>query len=114
MIAGQENLVEASNGQALEDIRNMFRAFSLKGDILHLLDRCMESEGIQLFIGEESGYELLDECSLVTSPYQVEGELVGVLGVIGPTRMAYNRIIPIVDATARILSAALGTSQTRN
>ena len=71
-------------------------------------------EGIQLFIGEESGYELLDECSLVTSPYQVEGELVGVLGVIGPTRMAYNRIIPIVDATARILSAALGTSQTRN
>jgi heat-inducible transcriptional repressor len=57
---------------------------------------------------------LLDECSLVTSPYQVEGELVGVLGVIGPTRMAYNRIIPIVDATARILSAALGTSQTRN
>jgi len=114
VIAGQENLVEASNGQALEDIRNMFRAFSLKGDILHLLDRCMESEGIQLFIGEESGYELLDECSLVTSPYQVEGELVGVLGVIGPTRMAYNRIIPIVDATARILSAALGTSQTRN
>ena len=114
VIAGQENLVEASNGQALEDIRNMFRAFSLKGDILHLLDRCMETEGIQLFIGEESGYELLDECSVVTSPYQVDGELVGVLGVIGPTRMAYNRIIPIVDATARILSAALHTSQTRS
>ncbi|MFT6436392.1 MAG: heat-inducible transcriptional repressor [Candidatus Azotimanducaceae bacterium] len=114
VMAGQENLVEASNGQALEDIRNMFRAFSLKGDILHLLDRCMETEGIQLFIGEESGYELLDECSVVTSPYQVDGELVGVLGVIGPTRMAYSKIIPIVDATARILSAALDTNQTRN
>lgn len=114
VMAGQENLVEASNGQPLEDIRNMFRAFSLKGDILHLLDRCMETEGIQLFIGEESGYELLDECSVVTSPYQVDGELVGVLGVIGPTRMAYSRIIPIVDATARILSAALDTNQTRN
>jgi len=114
VIAGQENLVDASNGQALDDIRNMFKAFSLKGDILHLLDRCMESEGIQLFIGDESGYELLDECSVVTSPYQVDGELVGVLGVIGPTRMAYSKIIPIVDATARILSAALDTSQTRN
>ena len=114
VIAGQENLVDASNGQALDDIRNMFKAFSLKGDILHLLDRCMETEGIQLFIGEESGYELLDECSVVTSPYQVDGELVGVLGVIGPTRMAYNKIIPIVDATARILSAALDTSQTRS
>ena len=67
----------------------------------------MESDGIQLFIGQESGYEILDDCSVVTSPYHVDGELVGVLGVIGPTRMAYERIIPIVDATARILSAAL-------
>ena len=107
VIAGQENLVDMTEGMPLEDIQNMFKAFSLKGDILHLLDRCMETEGIQLFIGQESGYELLDECSVVTSPYQVDGELVGVLGVIGPTRMAYDKIIPIVDATARILSAAL-------
>ena len=75
--------------------------------ILHLLDQCVHGEGIQIFIGEESGYQMLDECSMVTAPYQVEGEVVGVLGVIGPTRMAYERVIPIVDATARLLGAAL-------
>jgi heat-inducible transcriptional repressor len=108
VIAGQENLLELDG---LEDIRELFKAFSLKGDILHLLDRCLETEGVQLFIGQESGYELLDECSVVTSPYKVDGELVGVLGVIGPTRMAYERVIPIVDATARVLSAALDSSR---
>jgi heat-inducible transcriptional repressor len=104
IVAGQENLFEL---EALEDIRDLFKAFSMKGDILHLLDRCLDTEGVQLFIGHESGYELLDECSVVTSPYQIDGEQVGVLGVIGPTRMAYDRVIPIVDATARVLSAAL-------
>ena len=107
VVKGQENLL--ATNQALEDIRQLFEAFSMKGEILHLLDRCMESEGVQLFIGNESGYEVLDECSVVTSPYHVAGELVGVLGVIGPTRMAYDRVIPIVDATARLLSAALET-----
>jgi len=107
VVSGQENLFELAQDQALEDVRQLFKAFSMKGDILELLDRCLESEGIQLFIGQESGYELLDECSVVTAPYEVDGELVGVLGVIGPTRMAYDRIIPIVDATARLLSAAL-------
>ncbi|HIG41207.1 MAG: heat-inducible transcriptional repressor HrcA [bacterium] len=107
VVAGQENLFDISQDNALADIRELFKAFSLKGDILHLLDRCMESNGMQLFIGQESGYEILDECSVVASPYHVEGELVGVLGVIGPTRMAYDRVIPIVNATARILSAAL-------
>jgi heat-inducible transcriptional repressor len=107
VVTGQENLFDIAQVKALEDIRELFKAFSLKGDILHLLDKCMESDGMQLFIGQESGYEILDDCSVVTSPYHVDGELVGVLGVIGPTRMAYERIIPIVDATARILSAAL-------
>ncbi len=64
---------------------------------------------MQIFIGEESGYQMLDECSLVTAPYTVKGEVIGVLGVIGPTRMAYERVIPIVDATARILRAALNS-----
>lgn len=62
---------------------------------------------MQIFIGEESGYELLDHCSLVTSPYKVDEEVVGVLGVIGPTRMNYDRVIPMVDVTAKLLSAAL-------
>ncbi|MEN8800847.1 MAG: HrcA family transcriptional regulator, partial [Thiogranum sp.] len=82
-------------------------AFNEKRHILHLLDQCVENEGVQIFIGEESGYQMLDECSLVTAPYSVDGQVLGVLGVIGPTRMAYERVIPIVDATARILSAAL-------
>jgi len=109
VVRGQENLLESD--QALDDIRQLLQAISMKGDILHLLDKCMDSEGVQLFIGNESGYQVLDECSVVTSPYHVEGELVGVLGVIGPTRMAYDRVIPIVDATARLLSAALDSSR---
>ena len=62
---------------------------------------------MQIFIGEESGYEPLDACSLVTAPYEDDGAVVGVLGVIGPTRMAYDRIVPIVDVTARLLGATL-------
>ena len=114
VLAGQENLFDLGQTKALADVRELFRAFSVKGDILHLLDRCMETKGIQLFIGEESGYEILDECSVVTSPYRIDGEQVGVLGVIGPTRMAYGRVIPAVDATARLLSAALGGLRPRN
>jgi heat-inducible transcriptional repressor len=114
IMAGQENLVEISPGQPLEDIRNLFKAFSLKGDILHLLDRCLEGDGVQLFIGQESGYGLLDECSVVISPYRVDGQLLGVLGVIGPTRMAYHRVIPVVDATARLLSAVLDSTHPRH
>jgi heat-inducible transcriptional repressor len=113
VVKGQENLIGVAQDQALEDIRELFRAFSLKSDILHLLDRCICTEGVQLFIGTESGYHLLDECSLVTAPYQVDGEQIGVLGVIGPTRMAYDRVIPIVDATARVLSAAMDSSSRR-
>ena len=111
VVKGQENLL--ATNQALEDIKQLFQAISMKGEILHLLDRCMDTEGVQLFIGNESGYEVLDECSVVTSPYHVDGELVGVLGVIGPTRMAYDRIIPIVDATARLLGAALDSNNRR-
>jgi heat-inducible transcriptional repressor len=62
---------------------------------------------VRLYIGQESGIATLDECSVVTAPYQVEGQVVGSVGVIGPTRMAYDRVIPIVDITARLLSSAL-------
>jgi len=62
---------------------------------------------VQTFIGEESGYKILDECSLVTSTYEVDGQVLGVLGVIGPTRMAYERVIPLVDVTAKLVSAVL-------
>ncbi len=105
VVAGETNLLDF--GGDAEQIRRLFEAFSAKGGILHLLDRCLDSEGIQLFIGEESGYRLLDELSLVTASYQVKGQLAGVLGVVGPTRMAYQEVIPVVDVTARVLSAAL-------
>ena len=112
VLAGQENLLDLgqdlSQSTAVEDLRALFQAFATKNDILDLLDRSMETEGIQLFIGQESGYQILDECSVVTSAYRIDGQQVGVLGVVGPTRMAYQRIIPAVDVTARLLSAALG------
>ena len=107
VMAGQTNLMEFEELCNIDKLRKLFDAFSQKRDMLHLLDQCVNAEGIQIFIGEESGYQMLDECSMVTAPYSVEGEALGVLGVIGPTRMAYDRVIPIVDATARLLGAAL-------
>jgi heat-inducible transcriptional repressor len=107
IMAGQTNLMEFRELCDIETLRNLFDAFNQKREILHLLDQCVHGDGIQIFIGDESGYQTLDECSMVTAPYQVDGEVVGVLGVIGPTRMAYERVIPIVDATARLLGAAL-------
>lgn len=107
VLAGQTNLMGCSELCNISTLRQLFEAFNEKRQILGLLDQCVENEGVQIFIGEESGYQILDECSLVTAPYSVDGQVVGVLGVIGPTRMAYERIIPIVDATARILGAAL-------
>ncbi len=107
VLAGQANLMEFNELCNVTTLRHLFEAFNEKRQILNLLDQCVESEGVQIFIGEESGYQMLDECSLVTAPYTVDGQVLGVLGVIGPTRMAYERVIPIVDATARILSAAL-------
>jgi len=107
VLAGQTNLMDCDELCNVTTLRHLFEAFDEKREILGLLDQCVESEGVQIFIGEESGYQMLDECSLVTAPYSVDGKVLGVLGVIGPTRMAYERVIPIVDATARILSAAL-------
>jgi heat-inducible transcriptional repressor len=107
VLAGQTNLMDCDELCNVTTLRQLFEAFDEKREMLGLLDQCVESEGVQIFIGEESGYQMLDECSLVTAPYSVDGRVLGVLGVIGPTRMAYERVIPIVDATARILSAAL-------
>jgi len=107
IIAGQTNLMEFSELANLERLKQLFDAFTEKSEILHLLDRCIEAEGMQIFVGEESGYRLLDDCSLVTAPYRIDDKVIGVLGVIGPTRMDYQRVIPTVDMTARLLSAAL-------
>jgi heat-inducible transcriptional repressor len=106
-IAGQTNLMGFGELANMDRLKQIFEAFNQKREILHILDRCIEADGVQIFIGDESGYSLLDDCSLVTASYRVEDRVVGVLGVIGPTRMDYQRVIPIVDVTARLLAAAL-------
>ena len=110
VVAGQTNLMEFQELSNVEKLRSLFQAFTEKRDILHVLDQCLAADGIQIFIGEESGYRVFDGCSLVTSPYSAEGEVLGVLGVIGPTRMEYDRVIPIVDMTAKLLGSALNQS----
>jgi len=107
VLAGQTNLMSYAEMCDIDRLRQIFEAFNKKRDILHILDQSIHADGMQIFIGDESGYEVLDNCSLVTAPYKVDDEVIGVLGVIGPTRMAYDRIIPVVDVTAKVLSAVL-------
>jgi heat-inducible transcriptional repressor len=107
MIAGQTNLMDSGELGDMEKLRRLFEVFNEKRDLLHLLDQSLSVRGIQIFIGEESGYNALDECSVITAPYGDDEQVLGVLGVIGPTRMDYERVIPVVDITARLLSAAL-------
>jgi heat-inducible transcriptional repressor len=106
-VAGQTNLMGGQEPGGLDRLRELFEAFQRKRDLLQLLEHCSRAEGVRLFIGEESGFSPLDGFSLVTAPYEVGGRTLGVLGVIGPTRMAYERVIPVVQATARLLSGAL-------
>ena len=98
-----------SGWEDIDRLKRLFDTFNQKRDILHLLEQSINAKGVQLFIGEESGYEVLDDCSIVTSPYESEGQILGVLGVIGPTRMDYERVIPIVDLTAKMLGSALNS-----
>jgi heat-inducible transcriptional repressor len=107
VIAGETNLMGFAELSNVERLRRLFEAFNEKRDILSLLDNCLRAEGVQIFIGQESGYRILDDISVVTAPYTLDNRVVGVLGVIGPTRMAYERVIPIVDITARLLGSAL-------
>lgn len=109
VMAGQTNLMDFDELAQMDRLRQLFNAFTEKQEILHLLDRSLQADGMQIFIGEESGYMTLESCSVITAPYEVDDQVVGVLGVIGPTRMPYDRVIPIVDVTARLLGAALKT-----
>jgi len=112
VLTGETNLMGFSELSDMERLKKLFEAFSQKQGVIHLLDQCMKADGVQIFIGEESGYRAFDHCSLVTSSYSVSDEVVGVLGVIGPTRMAYEKIIPFVDVTAKLLGAALNPKST--
>lgn len=108
VISGERNLLQVDDlSTNVASLRKLFEVFERRTSLMQLLDNSQRAEGIQIFIGGESGYLPLDECSMVTAPYEANGEVFGTLGVIGPTRMAYERVIPIVDITAKLLSNAL-------
>ena len=108
IISGERNLLEVEElSSNMKRLRELFDLFEQRTALMQLLDISHRADGIQIFIGGESGLAPLDECSVVTAPYEVDGQIVGSVGVIGPTRMAYERVIPIVDITAKLLSSAL-------
>ncbi len=108
IITGERNLLGIEElSSNMKRLRELFDLFEQRTALMQLLDVSHRADGIQIFIGGESGLAPLDECSVVTAPYEVNGQIVGSVGVIGPTRMAYERVIPIVDITAKLLSSAL-------
>ncbi len=108
VISGGSNLLELNELSGdMQRLRRLFDLFERKTQLLDLLEQSERADGVKIFIGGESQLVPLDECSLVSAPYEVDGQVVGTVGVIGPTRMAYERVIPIVDVTARLVSSAL-------
>jgi len=108
VISGGRNLLEVHDlSNDMDRLRRLFDVFERKTQLLELLEQSERAEGVKIFIGGESTLVPLDECSIVTAPYEVDGQVVGTVGVIGPTRMAYERVIPIVDVTAKLVSSAL-------
>lgn len=107
LVQGKSNLVRYSAGNDMQQLQHMLDMFDQKREMLGLLDRCIHAEGVKIFIGHEVGVEGLGDCSVVSAPYSVNGKTLGVLGVIGPTRINYDRVIPVVDVTARLLGEAL-------
>ncbi|AOE48947.1 heat-inducible transcriptional repressor HrcA [Kangiella sediminilitoris] len=110
-VTGKSQLLNYANTGDISDLQSVFEAFAEKTQMLTLLDKCLSADGVQLFIGEESGYDVLSQCSVVGAPYSVDGQAVGVLAVVGPTRMAYDKVIPMVDITAKLISAALNNEE---
>jgi heat-inducible transcriptional repressor len=111
VISGERNLLSVSDlSSNMVSLRKLFDMFEQKTGLMQLLDLSSKATGVQIFIGGESQLLPMDDMSVVTAPYEVNGKIVGTLGVIGPTRMAYERVIPIVDITAKLLSNALSNS----
>jgi len=106
-LSGQTNLVSMASLGQLDNIEQVFGAFKQKQQIMSLLDQSLAAKGVKIFIGEESGSQGLSGCSIVSAPYKQNGKSIGALAVVGPTRMQYDKVIPIVDVTAKMLSSAL-------
>ncbi|MBC5763093.1 heat-inducible transcriptional repressor HrcA [Ramlibacter albus] len=108
VISGERNLLSVSDfASDMSHLRHAFELFEQKTQLMRLLDVSSQAEGVRIFIGGESQIVPFEELSVVSSPYEVDGQVVGTLGVIGPTRMPYDRMIQIVDITARLVSNAL-------
>ena len=110
VISGERNLLDVEElSSNMKRLRELFDLFEQRTSLMRLLEISNSADGVQIYIGGESGIAPLDECSVITAPYAVDGQVVGSVGVIGPTRMAYERVIPIVDMTARLLGSALNS-----
>lgn len=107
LVSGKTNLLHYEELANSQKLRALFDAFEQHSEVLKLLDKSLQAKGVQIFIGKECGSEIYRDCSVVTTPYEVDGEILGVLGVIGPSRMRYDKVVPKVDVTARILSSLL-------
>jgi len=107
VVTGKNQLLDFEELSDINRLKDLFDAFNEQQQLLQLLDKSMSTSNVQIFIGQESGYRIFDNCTLITAPYTNEMGSVGVLGVIGPTRIAYQRVIPIVDVTAKLLSQSL-------
>jgi heat-inducible transcriptional repressor len=108
VLSGEHNLLHVQDlSSNMASLRRLFDLFEQRASLLQLLEMGSRAAGVQIYIGGDSGLVPVDECSVVTAPYEVDGEVVGTVGVIGPTRMAYERVIPIVEITARLLSSAM-------
>jgi len=107
VVTGKNKLLDFEELSDINQLKDLFDAFNEQQQLLQLLDKSISTSNIQIFIGQESGYRIFDNCTLITAPYTNEVGSVGVLGVIGPTRIAYQRVIPIVDVTAKLLSQSL-------
>ena len=106
-VNGKSNLIRYNETADKGQLQTLLDVFGRKQEMLGLLDSCISADGVKIFIGHEAGFDGLGDCSVITAPYSVDGETVGVLGVIGPTRINYDKVIPVVDMTAKLLGEAL-------
>lgn len=108
VVAGERNLLQVNDlTENLLGLKKLFELFERKTKLLQLLELSRKAHGVKVFIGGESDVASLEEFSVIAAPYEIDGEVVGTVGVIGPRRMAYERVIPIVDITAKLLSNGL-------
>jgi len=107
LVSGQSNLLNYHELAETDKLKSLFHAFEHHSEMLAILDKSMNAQGVQIFIGHECGSQIYQDCSIVSTPYEVEGEVLGVLGVVGPSRMNYEKVVPNVDVMAKILGSLL-------